>query len=103
MVGTVNRLEDAVAHVLPVNPVAGHEVSWPITDRLKEYNCPGVAIAVIDGGEVADVGGFGLRRLVAESLLQLIRCSPERLSASPSRLFSLCSWSIRVVSVSICL
>ena len=61
MVRVVSRLEEAVAHVLPVNPVAGQEVSWPIADRLREYNGPGVAIAVIDGGEVADAGGFGLK------------------------------------------
>lgn len=61
MAGNANRLDEAVAHVLPVNPVAGQDVSWPLADRLKEYNCPGVSIAVIDGGEVAETGGFGLK------------------------------------------
>ncbi|ODT88370.1 serine hydrolase domain-containing protein [Phenylobacterium sp. SCN 70-31] len=54
-----SELSHVAANVLPVNPIAGRDTPRPIEERLARYNCPGAAICVIRGGEVADAGGFG--------------------------------------------
>jgi len=61
MTSAESRLLRASREVLPVNPVAGQDISWPIAERMAEYSCPGLSIAVIDGGVVAEAAGFGLK------------------------------------------
>ena len=56
----MSRLEQAARRILPVNPIAGREQSWPIQDRLIHHGCTGVAVCVIEGGEVGEARGFGV-------------------------------------------
>jgi CubicO group peptidase (beta-lactamase class C family) len=44
--------------LLPPFPVEGGE-SWPVEERLRFYNVPGVSIAVVDGGRVVFAKGYG--------------------------------------------
>ncbi|MFT3723372.1 MAG: serine hydrolase domain-containing protein [Hyphomonadaceae bacterium] len=60
MTNVPNLLAKAVAEVLPVNLVAGDTTTWPIADRMAKYHVPGVSVCVIDKGEVAEAGGYGL-------------------------------------------
>ena len=54
-----SRLAAAAARILPVNPIEGREISWPLPERLAHHNCPGIAICVIRNGEVDEAAGFG--------------------------------------------
>lgn len=53
-------LSKAFAEVPPVNIVAGDDTTWPIAERMAKYNCPGVAVCVIEKGEVAEADGYGV-------------------------------------------
>lgn len=53
---------DAVArNLLPIMRVIGEDHCWTMDERLAAYGVPGVGVAVIEGGEVAWAGGFGVR------------------------------------------
>lgn len=56
----MSKLNAAAKRILPVNPIAGREESWTIEERLARYGCTGVAVCVIEGGEVGEARGFGL-------------------------------------------
>ncbi len=59
MTSDSKRLEQLAKGIMPVNPVLGDDVRWTIEDRLALYNCPGVAVCLIEDGKVADAAGFG--------------------------------------------
>ena len=46
--------------VMPVNPIEGQAARWSVDERLAHYNCPGVAVCVIENGDIADAAGFGV-------------------------------------------
>lgn len=54
-------LDGAMKRIPRVNPVAGDPVTWPIADRLAYYKCPGVAVCLIEKGEVTQAEGYGVR------------------------------------------
>ena len=59
MTAVESEMHKFAAGLLPVNPVAGEEVSWTVEERLAHYNCPGVAVCVIRDGDIVDAAGFG--------------------------------------------
>jgi CubicO group peptidase (beta-lactamase class C family) len=46
-------------NLFPDSPVLG-EPGWPLTDRMRRYAVPGLQVAVLTGGELATVKGYGL-------------------------------------------
>ncbi len=60
MAGMSKRMADFAQGVLPVNPIEGEHVRWPVEERLTHYNCPGVSVCVIENGDIADAAGFGV-------------------------------------------
>jgi len=46
--------------ILPTVRIAGRDERWPILDRMAHHGVPGVGVAVIEGGEVAWAGGYGV-------------------------------------------
>jgi len=54
--------KDALArNLLPIMRIAGEEARWTVAERLAHYGVPGVSVAVVEGGELAWAGGFGVR------------------------------------------
>ena len=49
----VSRLARAVTEgLLPIVRIAGEDVRRPMSQRLSDYGCPGLAVAVLDDGQV---------------------------------------------------
>jgi CubicO group peptidase (beta-lactamase class C family) len=46
-------------NLLPIARIAGNDVRWTMEERLAHYACPGVSVAVMEGGEVAWSAGYG--------------------------------------------
>lgn len=59
MTAVESEMHKFAAGLLPVNPVAGEDVSWTVEERLAHYNCPGVSVCVIRGGDIVDAAGYG--------------------------------------------
>ncbi|PZU44925.1 MAG: serine hydrolase [Sphingomonas sp.] len=59
MAGAVSNMDRLGAGVLPVNLIEGVDQRSSIEERLAAYHCPGVAICVIEDGEIAEARGFG--------------------------------------------
>jgi len=47
-------------NLLPIVRIAGEDVRYRIQDRLDHYGCPGVGVAVIEGGQLAWADGYGV-------------------------------------------
>lgn len=45
--------------LLPIVLIAGEQTRGRINERLAQYGCPGVGVAVLEDGELAWSGGFG--------------------------------------------
>lgn len=45
--------------LLPIVPVAGEDTRGRMDERLIQYGCPGVGVAILEDGELAWSGGFG--------------------------------------------
>lgn len=54
------RIEAVRTHLAPPNQLVGEDVRWVMEDRLSHYDCPGVSVAVIEGGKLAWTAGFGV-------------------------------------------
>lgn len=55
------RIEQALAQsLLPIVRIAGEDVRRAMAERLAAYACPGLAVAVLDDGQLAWSGGFGV-------------------------------------------
>jgi CubicO group peptidase (beta-lactamase class C family) len=53
---------DAVCNgLLPIVRIEGEPLRWRLDDRLAHHGCPGTAIAVMRGGRIDWVDGFGRR------------------------------------------
>jgi CubicO group peptidase (beta-lactamase class C family) len=65
MVGTSEGAEErrrAVASgLLPIMRIADQPLRWTMDERLAHHGCPGAAVAVMRGGTIDWVGGFGRR------------------------------------------
>ncbi|MBZ4209622.1 MAG: beta-lactamase family protein, partial [Rhodoferax sp.] len=56
----MSQVEQALRDgLLPIVLVAGEHTRGRIDERLAQYGCPGVGVAVLEDGELAWSGGFG--------------------------------------------
>jgi CubicO group peptidase (beta-lactamase class C family) len=49
--------------LLPISPLEGDRTRWTMAERCRHYQCPGLSVAVMEGGEIAWADGFGVREL----------------------------------------
>jgi CubicO group peptidase (beta-lactamase class C family) len=56
-----SRIRAVESGLLPVVRIAGRDTHWTIAERLAHYRCPGVSVAVVEGGELAWARGYGVR------------------------------------------
>lgn len=60
MAGESSPLSRAVQQILPVNPIQGRDTGRPLQERMALYNCPGISICLMEGGEIVDAAGYGV-------------------------------------------
>src|ERR1700748_1606269 len=51
--------EHLARNLLPIARIAGNDTRWTMEERIAHYRCPGLSVAVMDGGEVAWSAGYG--------------------------------------------
>src|SRR5690606_31777258 len=74
--------------LIPAVLLAGRPApSWSIEDRMARYRVPGLSIAMIDGGELAWVAGYGVKEHGGDA------------SVSPETLYQAASISKAVAAV----
>ena len=49
--------------LMPAVRIEGEDTRWPLSERMQNYNVPGVSIAVAEDGEVAWAAGYGSAEL----------------------------------------
>ncbi|HEV2364301.1 MAG TPA: serine hydrolase domain-containing protein [Caulobacteraceae bacterium] len=55
------RIEAVHTGLQPPMRIIGEDIRWTMDERLAAYDCPGVSVAVIEGGELAWAKGFGVK------------------------------------------
>jgi CubicO group peptidase (beta-lactamase class C family) len=63
---------DRVIHALrsPIAIKGKTTVHWTLSERMEYYHVPGVSLAIIDQGQVAWAGGFGVKKAGTADLVQ---------------------------------
>ena len=60
----IDARREAVANgLLPIMRIEGQPLHWSMAERQDHYQCPGVSVAVIKGGEIDWAAGFGTKSL----------------------------------------
>ena len=60
MAAESSPLSRAMQQILPVNPIQGRDTGRPLAERMALYNCPGMSICLMEGGEIVDAAGYGV-------------------------------------------
>lgn len=67
--GVVDPRAARVANgLLPISRLAGDATRWTMAERCTHYQCPGLSVAVMEGGKIAWAAGFGVRELGGPSV-----------------------------------